>query len=290
MMGLAALAGAAISAGILLISSSVYQHRKHNPLIARVEPFLSGWQRPVIPPSRRAMRWRTLVRFLGNQTDLRNRLRMANWSIDADWFRLRQILAGVAAGMLSVPIIILGPSRSPWAVTIMIAVFGATGSVLYDAYLNWKIGSRQKRIMQEFPVIADLLALAVAAGTGVVGAIEKISETTRGELSYEFQQSLADIHAGASVTTALKGISQRVRLEAIDRFIDGLIVAIERGTPLSSTLHAQAADVRQNMKADLMESAGKREIAMMVPIVVFVLPVTVVFALYPGLELLKFSL
>ena len=36
-----------------------------------------------------------------------------------------------------------------------------------------------------------------------------------------------------------------------------------------------------------MEAAGRKEIAMMVPLVFFVLPLTVVFAVYPGLAVLE---
>jgi tight adherence protein C len=59
-------------------------------------------------------------------------------------------------------------------------------------------------------------------------------------------------------------------------------VAVERGTPLAEVLRAQAVDVREAGKRALLESAGRREIGMMIPVVFFVLPVTVVFALFPG--------
>lgn len=39
-----------------------------------------------------------------------------------------------------------------------------------------------------------------------------------------------------------------------------------------------------------MEEGGRKEIAQMVPVVFLVLPVTVVFALYPGLAVLHFKL
>jgi len=42
-------------------------------------------------------------------------------------------------------------------------------------------------------------------------------------------------------------------------------VAIERGTPLADVLRAQAADVRALGKRQLLESGGRKEIAMMVP-------------------------
>ena len=67
------------------------------------------------------------------------------------------------------------------------------------------------------------------------------------------------------------------------RFVDGIVVAVERGTPLADVLRAQAQDVRDTAKRDLMEAAGKKEISMMVPLVFGVLPLTVVFAVFPGL-------
>lgn len=69
----------------------------------------------------------------------------------------------------------------------------------------------------------------------------------------------------------------------------GIAVAIERGTPLAEVLRAQAQDVRDNAKRDLMEVAGKKEIAMLAPVVFFILPLTVIFAVFPGLSLMRLN-
>ena len=68
----------------------------------------------------------------------------------------------------------------------------------------------------------------------------------------------------------------------VARFAEGMAVAIERGTPLAGVLHAQAADVREAGRRALIESGARKEILMMVPVVFLVLPVTVVFAFWPG--------
>ena len=57
----------------------------------------------------------------------------------------------------------------------------------------------------------------------------------------------------------------------------------ERGTPLAEVLRAQAVDVREVSKRALLEAGGRKEISMMVPVVFLILPVTVLFALFPGL-------
>ena len=69
----------------------------------------------------------------------------------------------------------------------------------------------------------------------------------------------------------------------VARFAHGVAVAVERGTPLTDVLHAQAGDVLEAGRRELIEQASRREILMMVPVVFIVLPVTVVFAFWPGL-------
>jgi tight adherence protein C len=68
----------------------------------------------------------------------------------------------------------------------------------------------------------------------------------------------------------------------VARFATGITVAMERGTPLADVLHAQAADVREAGRRLLIETAARKEITMMAPVVFFVLPVTILFAFYPG--------
>lgn len=101
-------------------------------------------------------------------------------------------------------------------------------------------------------------------------------------LSRELARALADARAGASLVQALEGIASRTSLAPLARFVDGVTIAVERGTPLAEVLRAQAVDVREAGKRQLLESAGRREIAMMLPVVFLVLPVTVLFALFPG--------
>lgn len=111
-----------------------------------------------------------------------------------------------------------------------------------------------------------------------------------GELSKEFSRVLADTRAGKPLADALQQFSSRTELGPLVRFVDGLIVAVERGTPLADVLRAQAQDVRDTAKRELMESAGRKEIGMMVPLVFGVLPLTVVFAVFPGLAAISLGL
>jgi len=144
-------------------------------------------------------------------------------------------------------------------------------------------------MLQEFPTVAELLALAVTAGEGAIGALERVTRVSRGELARELSRALADARSGASLVEALEGVATRTSLPPLSRFVDGIAIAVERGTPLADVLRAQAVDVREAGKRALLEAGGRKEIAMMVPVVFLVLPVTVVFALFPGFFGFSFS-
>jgi tight adherence protein C len=130
------------------------------------------------------------------------------------------------------------------------------------------------------PTIADLLALSVSAGEGPVGALERVARTSHGELARELNRGLVEARTGATLIQALEGIADRTNLTPLARFVDGMSVAIERGTPLADVLRAQATDVREAGKRALLEAGSKREIAMMIPVVFMVMPVTILFTLY----------
>jgi tight adherence protein C len=145
-------------------------------------------------------------------------------------------------------------------------------------------------MLAEFPSLAELMALAVSAGESATGALERVCRTAHGELAEEFGRVLAATRAGTPVVEAFQDFSRRTRLAPLARFVDGLTVAVQRGTPLADVLRAQAQDVRDMSKRELMESAGRKEIAMMVPLVFGVLPLTVLFAVYPGIALINLGL
>ena len=144
-------------------------------------------------------------------------------------------------------------------------------------------------MLAEFPTVADLLALSVAAGEGPVAALDRVVRTCRGELAAELARVLGDVRSGTSVSTALDDLARRTGLPVVARFAEGFAVALDRGTPLAEVLHAQAADVREAGRRALIETGARKEVAMMVPVVFLVLPVTVLFAFYPGFVGLSFT-
>lgn len=234
-----------------------------------------------------------LERLTGGADQLERRLRLAGRRTSADSFRVEQVVFGAAGMVLGVVLAVTAIAlhgTSPLMGLLIVGLGALTGVLLRDYLLGSEIKRRASRMAREFPTVADLLALAVAAGESPIAAMERVARTSSGALPDEFAATVADIRAGTSVSQALASLGTRTPLASLGRFGEGVSIAIERGTPLADVLRAQAQDAREESKRELMETAGQREIMMLVPVVFFVLPLVIVFAIFPGLAVLEISL
>jgi tight adherence protein C len=235
------------------------------------------------PPLRDLVR--SIERVVGGSRSLRVRLEQAGLPVDVDAFRIEQVLwggAGLVAGIATAGVIGERNGYRPIPLALLCLSFAVAGWLARDRWLSHQVARREEAMMAEFPTVAELLALAVAAGEGALGALERVARRSHGELARELGRALADARTGSSLVAALDGVAARTSLPALSRFVDGVAIAVQRGTPLADVLRAQAVDVREAGRRALLESGGRKEIAMMVPVVFLVLPVTVLFALFPG--------
>jgi tight adherence protein C len=257
----------------------------HNPTRTPF-PTLERILRPIMADTTKL-----LDRILGGVASTRRRLEQAGRGMTLEEFRSEQVLWG-AIGLLvgvglSLVLLAENPHRPPVLLLLLCLISATSAVVARDYALTQEVSRRERRMLAEFPTVAEMLALAVGAGEGAVGALERVTRTSKGELAKELGTALAQARAGATLVGALEDIAARTSLPTLARFVDGVAVAVERGTPLAEVLRAQAVDVREAGKRALLDSGGKKEVAMMVPVVFFILPVTMLFALFPGFVSLR---
>ncbi len=94
----------------------------------------------------------------------------------------------------------------------------------------------------------------------------------RGALPDDLSVVLAESRTGVPISSALDSFARRSGLAIVSRFAEGFAVAIERGTPLVDVLTALSADVREASKRALIETGARKEVAMMVPAAVLIIP------------------
>jgi tight adherence protein C len=296
------LLGAIAAAGVLLVAARVAAIRKPQ-LAIRVLPYVRDLPQagrpsavhaaPHAPTSAVVGVFGPLLRsaadgverVLGGATSVRRRLDRAAIDRTVQEFRVEQVVWGLVgfAGIAACSLLrLLGGDGGLVSSVLWCAIGFAAGVVARDNHLSTQVRQRERRILAEFPTIAELLALAVAAGEGPVAALDRVCRRSHGDLSADLERVLAAVRTGEPVASAFDDLAARTGIPVVARFAQAMAVAIERGTPLADVLHAQAADVREASRRELIETAARKEVLMMVPVVFLVLPVTVLFAFYPG--------
>ena len=235
------------------------------------------------PVLRSAADW--VERVLGGAASVRRRLERADIDKSVHEFRVEQVLWGLAGFATTAAYGVVRAVSDPGSVVasaVLCCIGFVAGVLARDQHLTGQVRTRERRIIAEFPTVAELLALAVAAGESPVSALDRVVGSSRGELSADLARVLAAVRTGEPVSSAFDRMAASSGLPLVSRFAQGIAVAVERGTPLADVLHAQAADVREAGRRELIEVAARREVLMMVPVVFLVLPVTVMFAFWPG--------
>jgi tight adherence protein C len=297
-----AVLGALLAAGLLLVASRIAVIRRPQ-LALRVLPYVRDLPQVGRTPTLRVVSSSpttaaagvfgpllrsaadTVERVLGGAASVRRRLERADLDKTVHEFRVEQVLWGLGAFAIAAAYGVVRGLRDPngaaLSVVLCLVAF-VVGVLARDSWLTGQVTRRERRILAEFPTIAELLALAVAAGESPVAALDRVVRRSGGELSSDLGRVLAAVRTGEPVGAAFDRLAASTGLPLVARFAQGVAVAVERGTPLAQVLHAQAADVREAGRRELIEVAARKEVLMMVPVVFLVLPITVLFAFWPG--------
>ena len=297
-----AVLGATLGVGVLLVAARVRVIRRPQ-LALRVLPYVRDLPQVGRTPALRVVSSSptsaaagvfgpvlraaadTVERVLGGAASVRRRLERADIDKTVHDFRVEQVLWGVVGFAVAAAFGVLRALTTPGSAVGSMLVCGIAlviGVLGRDTWLTSQVRARERRILAEFPTVAELLALAVAAGESPVAALDRVVRRSGGELSADLARVLARIRTGEPVGSAFDAMAAATGLPLVARFAQGVAVAVERGTPLAEVLHAQAADVREAGRRELIETAARKEVFMMVPVVFLVLPVTVLFAFWPG--------
>jgi tight adherence protein C len=147
--------------------------------------------------------------------------------------------------------------------------------------------NRLKLAVSELPDILDLMSVSLSAGDGLFGALARVVPRANGVLADSLKKVLGSLELGADLDGELDWLSKSLPQRQVVEFTSKLSMALHKGAPLSQMLRSLAESTRAELRNDLLRRAGRNETRMLVPLVFLILPVTVLFAVYPSLQLLN---
>lgn len=201
--------------------------------------------------------------------------------LDADRFFAAQIMCCVGASVMVFALGVIG-GASAGPVVFVALVVGIFGFLAPDMWLRGKRRAHKKAVIRQLPDMLDMLTISVEAGLGFDQALTKIVRGSRSSLSEEFGRMLQEVQAGASRKEALRHLAERVDVSAVSTFVTSIIQADMFGVSIARVLRSQASEMRLKRRQQAEEEAQKAPVKMVFPLVLCILPATMVVILGPA--------
>ena len=141
-----------------------------------------------------------------------------------------------------------------------------------------------KQLESELPAQIQLLTILISSGISPGRAIAILANRSNSLSATTFRGVVKEIESGASIVEALDRLKSDYDSISLRRFVTSLILGIERGSTLGPILISQVRDTRLASKSEIMDRAGKSEIGLMIPVVFLILPISILFALWPSYQ------
>ena len=141
----------------------------------------------------------------------------------------------------------------------------------------------QAELNQELSKILQMLAIMISAGESSIAALRYISERSSGRLATLIKASLENYNNNGNLFSTLEFVSSATNSPQVRRLLNAIRISSERGTPMLDTLQNQVRSQNKEIKVNLLNKAGKSEIALLVPVVFLILPTSILFAVWPSI-------
>lgn len=197
-----------------------------------------------------------------------------------------RLFVAVIFGVLTFLITVISPTVGPLAKILAPLVAALIGFVLPVLWIRSKINGRKKEIIKSLPDAMDLLTIAVEAGMGFDGALQKVAEKWDNELSRGFAKVVHEMRLGVIRREALRNMSSNMDVPDVTSFVAAIIQADQLGVSIAKILRVQSEQMRTKRRQRAEEQANKAPIKMLFPMVFLIFPALFVVLLGPAVIIL----
>ncbi|WP_425940431.1 type II secretion system F family protein [Ornithinimicrobium sp. W1665] len=141
---------------------------------------------------------------------------------------------------------------------------------------------RRQAVQEALPDTLDQLTIAVEAGLGFESAIAHVARGSSGPLADEFVRTLQEIQVGVPRRVAYKGLTDRVLVEDLRRFVRAIMQGEEHGISIAKVLSTQASEMRIKRRQRAEEKAMQIPVKVVFPLILFILPALFIVVMGPG--------
>jgi tight adherence protein C len=258
----------------LLISQLPWARRL--PLAERLRPFAPGRvgsrssglfsaasARDALGPLARAIGER-ISSLLGVSEELSVRLVRVHSPLDPTGFRLRQLGAATAALGGAAALALVLPVPAPLLVLALLGTpllaFLVVEQQLATLSERWKT-----RLVLELPVVAEQLAIMLAAGWSLGGALARLADRGSGACAADLQRVTLRIRQGLTEGEALREWADIARIDALDRLVP-VLALVGDATDMGRIVGDEARSLRREVHRQLLATIERRNQQVWIPV------------------------
>ncbi|MEY4743334.1 MAG: hypothetical protein RIR34_673 [Actinomycetota bacterium] len=138
----------------------------------------------------------------------------------------------------------------------------------------------------EVPQQLEVMAARLRSGDSFYKVLS-LQTAAHGNFAEALRRLSLRLTYGESIEEGLRLLDQECRSPIVSEFANKSLLSLRRGTPMAEQFTQFAESARGQLRVAQLKNAGKNELKMLVPLVFLILPVTVLFAIFPSLQILQ---
>jgi len=159
---------------------------------------------------------------------------------------------------------------------------GLIGFLVPDFFLKSRTAQRKREVIRALPEAIDLLVLCVEGGLDfMIGLRWVVERSPKNALINEFSFVLHEVKIGRTRERALKDMANRLGISEVTSFINALTHAEKMGTPILEVLDILSDEARRQRFQKGERKALQAPVKMLLPLIVFILPVVAIIVAGP---------
>ncbi|HEY1340535.1 MAG TPA: type II secretion system F family protein [Bryobacteraceae bacterium] len=180
----------------------------------------------------------------------------------------------------------IGRGNSPSSYLGGLLAAGILGFMVPKVVLQRLVKRYRRKLQDALPDTVDLLGIVLGTGLALDQAMMRVSEEMEyiyPHLANEFATVVMQVRAGQERTVAFNQLVRRTGIEDIKSLAAMIVQSEKFGTSLAQALKVYADALRTRRRLRAEAAVGKAGIKMILPMVLFILPVLFVVTLVPAL-------
>lgn len=189
-------------------------------------------------------------------------------------------------GLAVTAIVLLIPEELELSSRLMFIFLGGTVFFFFpNVVLMYRLRKRHDEIYKNLPQAIDLLEICVSSGLGLDMAWNIVADEVR-QVSPVLSGSMSltnfEMHLGVSRIEAMKHMAERTGVDDLKSLAAILIQTDRFGTSIADTLRVFAQSIREERSFAAEEMAEKMSVKLLIPMILFIFPATLVVMVGPA--------